>query len=266
MFKFFQSQPLISEEEQDWLIDVFVWAAEYLDGDYFLAHTQLVTPTAQHFPDRVSSIEDMATSVFRHVVNYAGMSHWPLQLVAPNRFSAQAFPALQFAGGLRGKNSQLMTMQPQPVYISFNPQQINQPEDLVASFAVALAHVLVAQVRRQGGPLTPGGEEQLAAACDAIAIYLGFGIMLSNTAYRFKGGCGSCYNPYANRQAALSEAQSIFMHALVSHFKPDQKHHSHLKGHVRSQLKQAQKQLVKHLKTTPQPVLLAMESSHGRLS
>jgi hypothetical protein len=263
----FRSKPLVDDDELAFIVDVFSWAATHLDGEYFLASTQIITPSAEHFPDSVNSVEAMANSVFSRVVGYAGMSNWPLRLVSPGMPATQMLPALRVLHALRGERSEVVTTDNRTIDFSYNPQQINQPEDLVASFAVGLSHLLVATHVQQTGQFPPGGQAQLAQACDVIAIYLGFGVMLANTAYRFKGGCGSCYNPYANRQAALTESQTIFALALVSHFKPDANVTKYLKSHLKGQFKQARNQLKQYIKETPQPLLLAMESSqHAKLS
>ena len=96
-------------------------------------------------------------------------------------------------------------------------------------------------------------------AADALACFLGFGVMMSNTVYQFKGGCGSCYNPYANRQSALTEEQTVFIHALVCHFLNVNTGVKHLKPHLKGIFKKDQKQLALYLNDTENPYLLAIE-------
>ncbi len=43
---------------------------------------------------------------------------------------------------------------------------------------------------------------------------MGFGVIFANTAYQFKGGCGSCNNRSLNRQAALPELETVYALAL----------------------------------------------------
>ncbi|MCQ8879544.1 hypothetical protein NQT69_16195 [Pseudoalteromonas shioyasakiensis] len=255
MLALFKSKPLLDTQEQQWLIDTFIWAVENFDSDYFINETQLVLPNHQCFPDPVSSIEEMASKVFERVVGYAGMQAWPIQLVAPAQLQPQVFPHFTFARRLRGKHSELVTAPPHKVNVSFNPNQINQPQDLVASFAGTLATIMIHHV----GVLPPGGKELLPQATDALACFLGFGVMMSNTVYQFKGGCGSCYNPYANRQAALTETQTLFLHALVCHFKGHQDSKKFLKSHLRSQFKRAQREIKALINDTANPLLLILD-------
>ena len=260
----FKSKPLLSENENQWIMDTFIWAFEHFDGHFFIDQTQVVLPTNQYFPGQVSSIDAMAQQVFEQVVKYSGMQHWPLRLVAPNQLAPNVFPKMQFVGATRGEFAQLVVPVNQPILISFNPQQINQPQDLVASFAQAMAMILI----KQKGVLPPGGEAFLPQATDLLAHFLGFGVMLSNTAYQFKGGCGSCYNPYANRQASLPETENLMCLALVSTLKGVDKRKvaAQLKPHLRSQYKKAMKQIEGRLAHSPEPIFLALldkASSNG---
>ncbi|GEK09470.1 hypothetical protein [Pseudoalteromonas peptidolytica] len=262
MLSLFKFSPLLSEEETQWLVDTFIWAFEHFDGEYFLSDTQIITPTPHFFPDPVSSIEEMAVVVFSRVKSYAGLQKWPIHLVSPAQMQTTHMAKLQVAGRWRGDQA-VISEASTPIAVSYNPNQINQPQDLVASLAGVLAKVLILQ----RGVLPPGGQEQLDAASDVLAGFFGFGVMVSNTVYHFRGGCGSCYNQYANRQAALTEQQSIFVHALVCHFKGAKDGHKHLKPHLVGQFKKAKKQIKMMMDSSERIDLLALqEHVHARLS
>ncbi|WP_046004302.1 hypothetical protein [Pseudoalteromonas rubra] len=256
MLAIFKSKPLLDEAQAQQLIALFGWAVEHFDVDFFLKHTRIVEPTVQDFPDQVSSVEQMAHTVFARVRDYAGLQHWPIALLPPQQMPMQQnFPSFTLSGGLRGEHVSVLQQPALPIALSYNPNQINQPQDMVASLAGSLAMILIHQV----GKLPPGGQEHLPVAADVLAVFMGFGVMLSNSAYHFRGGCGSCYNAYANRQAALSEAETVFVHALVCYFKPQYQGAKHLKPHLKSLYKKAQKQLRGIIKSSPDPVLLALE-------
>ncbi|QTL37022.1 hypothetical protein [Pseudoalteromonas viridis] len=256
MLAIFKSKPLLDEALAQQLIALFGWAVEHFDVDFFLKHTRIVEPTVQDFPDQVSSVEQMAHTVFARVRDYAGLQHWPIALLPPQQMPMQqTFPSFTLSGGLRGEHVAVVQQPALPIALSYNPNQINQPQDMVASLAGSLAMILIHQV----GKLPPGGQEYLPVAADVLAVFMGFGVMLSNSAYHFRGGCGSCYNAYANRQAALSEAETVFVHALVCYFKPQYQGAKHLKPHLKSLYKKAQKQLRGIIKSSPDPVLLALE-------
>jgi len=63
MLALFKSKPLLDAQEQQWLIDTFVWAVEHFDSEFFINETQLVLPNHQCFPDPVSSIEEITCSL-----------------------------------------------------------------------------------------------------------------------------------------------------------------------------------------------------------
>jgi hypothetical protein len=64
-----------------------------------------------------------------------------------------------------------------------------------------------------------GGENYFAEATEIVAVFMGFGILMSNSAYTFRGSCGRCYNADANRHASLSEDKMIFALAIFCRLK-----------------------------------------------
>lgn len=46
MLALFKSKPLLEQQEQQWLIDTFIWAVENFDAEFFTKHTQIILPTA----------------------------------------------------------------------------------------------------------------------------------------------------------------------------------------------------------------------------
>ncbi|WP_199611148.1 hypothetical protein [Flocculibacter collagenilyticus] len=291
MLSLFKTKPLITDEQETWLLETFCWALEMFDSEFFVEEAQLVLPTPAFFPKSVNSIEEMAQHVFSQVMQFSGMSKWPIKLVAPQQMIAQSFPLFGFKGRVRGEEAApyLLTSAPSssqpltdyshgysqaatwssadysvsaqqqtipPILVSYNPQQINQPQDLIASFSQALALILI----KQGQALPPGGEALIPQAADLVSCFLGYGVMLGNTAYHFRGGCGSCYNPYANRQAALSEPEVMYALALFAKLKKIDKKHvlPHLKSHLRGQYKRASKMVFERVDNSANPLLQSL--------
>ncbi|OUS29107.1 hypothetical protein A9Q98_06465 [Thalassotalea sp. 42_200_T64] len=258
----FKPSPLLDDATQNWILDTFAWALTEFDLSVFKNDAQLILPIYEFYPGKVNSIEEMAQSVFDNTIKYAGMAHWPIKLVAPNEYRATEMAKLSFKDGMRGNNSQVFSNDfsdnnHTEILVSYNPSQINQPQDLVASFAQAFASILVAQ----RGELPPGGEEFVPQAVDLLACFMGFGVMFANTAYQFKGGCGSCYNKYANRQVALPEQEMLYCLALFATLKsiPVKEVTSHLKSHLRSDYKKAAKELKNELKQSDNQALLTAQ-------
>lgn len=264
MLSLFKSSPLIDELEESWILDTFLWAYELFDGQYFDEETQVILPTPAFFPKQLTSLSEMAAYIFNQVVDYSGMQNWPIQLVSPDQIKSVPFPTLTFKGRLRGKDAVPNTVmsqyqdaswptQNEQVLISFNPNQMKQPQDLIASFSQTLAMVLITNSRQ----LPPGGEKFVPQASELLGCFLGFGVMLSNTAYHFRGSCGSCFNAYANRQSVLSEAEVIYVTALVAKLKnhPSNKVNKQLKPHLRSMYKKANKQIDQLIDRNSHPFL-----------
>lgn len=244
MLNFLRTKPLIDDASCDWMFDTFAWALLHFDPQEFFQRTQLIQPTNEYFPGNVDSRHEMAEIIFNNVVKYTGLAHWPLQLQAPQCFSAQP-PALLDLSAIE-RNSSTVNMLPaviavQPLAMTYNPQQASKPGDLASSYAHHLAQHLVAQSQQ----LPPGGAEYFNASTEVVAIFMGFGVMMANSAYTFRGGCGSCYNSQANRQATLSEDNVVFALALFCRLKaiPTAEATKHLKGYLRSNFKQALKQI-----------------------
>ncbi|MDG1733625.1 MAG: hypothetical protein P8M49_03155 [Thalassotalea sp.] len=242
------TEPLLDEATRNWILDTFAWAISEFDLAVFKQDTQLILPINKFYPGTVSSIEEMAQSVFDNTLKYAGMQNWPVRLVSPNQFVQKPMPKLGFVNGMRGSSNQVINndfsqTNSGEILVSYNPQQINQPQDLVASFAQVFASILIAQ----RGVLPPGGEKFVPQAVDLVACFMGFGVMFANTAYQFKGGCGSCYNKHANREVALPEQEIVYGLAVFAVLKGiKQKEVSYyLKSHLRSDFNKAYKELTK---------------------
>ena len=204
----------------------------------------------------------MAQTVFDKTLQYSGMTNWPIKLVSPVVYhqnpNLHNMPKLQFKGAIRSDKVEVFSadfsqVASNTIYVSYNPNQINQPQDLIASYAQAFAAILITQ----RGVLPPGGEQFMPQAIDLVASFMGFGVMFANTAYQFKGGCGSCYNKYANREAALPENEMVYCLAMFSVLKsiPVKQVTLHLKPHLRSSFKKAYKELEGKRKTQELPLL-----------
>ncbi|ROS05472.1 hypothetical protein EDC56_1002 [Sinobacterium caligoides] len=243
MFGLLKTQPLLAEQSAEWIFSTFDWALKNFDSREFFTRSRLVQPTNEFFAGRVSSVHEKAENIFQHTLRYSGLQHWPVQLQAPELFQntpAQSLNLLQVqrdsvSAALPALHSDI------PLYVSYNPQQTLKAEDMSSNYAHLLAQHLVAQ----SGQLPPGGKDYFLEATEVLAVFMGFGVMFANSAYTFRGGCGSCYNAAANRQATLSENEVVFSLALYCQLKeiPASEATRHLKKHLRRSYKQALKQI-----------------------
>lgn len=239
MFGLFKDTLLVDEDVAEWIFATFHWALKEFEADVFFEQTQLVLPNNAFFPGEVKSVEEMAGLVFSKVKEYAHVQHWPMQLVAPHEYQSVQLPALPYHG--RGQNQIALAQPGDMVPISFNPGQINKPESLISSFAHAVGHYVGLSARES----SPGGAQTWPQTAEMVAITMGFGVVMANSAYTFRTGCGSCYNPAANRLAALQENEAIFALAIFCRLKnisyKDVK--PHLKAYLRPLFKRGLKQV-----------------------
>ena len=265
---FFKAKPVIDESSKEWIFDTFAWCMEQLDGDFFQKNSELILPNNSFYPGSASSVEAMADKIFSNTLKYAGMTSWPLKLVSADNFTQKPMPQLIFESRLRGESAKVSSQASSQlsykvegqavaasldtnIDIAFHSSQLNQPQDLIAYLVQVQAGILV----NQHGILPPGGEEVLAQTIDLVSCFMGFGVIFANTAYQFKGGCGSCNNKNLNRQAALPELETVYALALFCvikgiDIKPVKKE---LKSHLYKPFRQAHKEISLYLQQTTNP-------------
>lgn len=238
----FRPKPLIDQDSADWLKRHFDWILDNIDPGFFHQHGQLVLPTNDFFPGRADSHQAMAQLLLTKTQEYAGLAHWPVQLLDPSQGviepPSQQIPRLP---GQQHAYDTAVTAQYQPLQVTFNPAQVNDPQAMISSFAQTLAHALLQQQ-----PLPEHlNEEQYPLLVELVTIYLGFGIPVANSAFVFAGGCGGCGKRAAQRQAFLSQDEALFGLALFCHQLQldDNRVNPHLKPHLKKFYKRARFQL-----------------------
>ncbi len=229
----FDKQPVIEPAASEWIFEGFGWALQNFDAEVFFSDTVLVRPTNEFFPGKVDSVHGMAEIIFDRVKSYAGISHWPTVVQDQRQCQSVESQHITIQGALRGPRgiADDSVADNQRLVIPYNPQQINNPEGMIATYA----HILSHHMGRIAKAPPPGGVDNWPQATELLAIFLGFGFMFANSAYNFRGGCGSCYNPYAQRDAYLSEAEATYALALFCQLKeiPNSDVTPYLKRHLR---------------------------------
>ena len=243
-FGLFNKQPVIDAASSAWIFEAYGWALQNFDASLFYSETVLVRPTNEFFPGSVNSVHGMAESIFERVKVYAGISHWPTLVLDQSMCNITESQQVQIQGALRGPERipDDSIADSQRLIIPYNPQQINNPEGMIATYAHILSHHMGQMVKIP----PPGGVGSWPQATELLAVFLGFGFMFANSAYNFRGGCGSCYNPYAQRDAYLSEAEATYALALFCLLKgiSNSEVTPHLKGHLRGVYRKSIKEIL----------------------
>ena len=255
--KLFSPKAIIDENTKNWILDTFAWAIENFDINVLKNDARLILPNNDFYPGTVSSIDEMAQAMFINTKKYAGMQNWPIEITSTSPTSKTAIEDLRLGSVIRGENAEIdINLSNTPLMLGFNPNQVNQPQDLIAGISQAIASILVISNK----VLPPGGKEYLPQAIDLVACFMGFGVIFANTAYQFKGGCGSCNNASLNRQASLTEPETLYALALFCVLKqePLKQVKGHLKAHLRKDFVNAYKSISQSLLTSTQPALLAL--------
>lgn len=242
----FSRRPLLDEAAVGWLFEGFGWALREFDRGVFFDETILVTPSNRHFGGRVDSVEGMANLIFERVKGYAGLAHWPTRLVDQNQCTTDQPQRLLIEGAIRGSRGVIPegVTEEQRLLITYHPDQINNPEAMIASYA----HALAANLGMLAQTPPPGGEEQWPHLTELLAIVMGFGVMFANSAFTVRpGGCGSCKGPQVIRPAYLSPEEASYALAIFCQLKGIGKGEvlPHLKGSLRPFFKRALREVGK---------------------
>ncbi len=216
MFGLFKSKNVLDEGSTQWILDTYAWALSHLNGEQFLQQTQLVLPNNQFFPDQADSPDEKAQLILQRIQGYCGMSQWPctVQSVAL-QVEATAPPQVRIEGPLRSPDTTVACENDETILIPYDPNALRQPDILIASMAQNLAALLCRAIPTP----PPGGPEYLPAAIDLTAIFLGFGLFMTNNAFNIQRGCSSCSGPSVQMMGELTEEQMCYALALFCHLK-----------------------------------------------
>lgn len=243
MFSIFTKPRVVEDQTANNIFAVFQWALENFDATAFVRSTDLVKPTRESFPDRADNELDMVKNAYARVLQYSGLASWPFVLVPQQQVAAAAPPRLTLQTTQRANNSSAVVASNDVLMVSYSAPMLKKPMDLVASMSKAVAqHYLY-----QTGLVPPAGLESFNETSEILSVFMGFGVLVANSAYTFRGSCARCYDPNANRVAALSESEAIFCLAVFGVLKeiPNKQITVLLKPYLRTTYKKAVKQVLR---------------------
>jgi len=193
----------------------------------------------------------MVRLIFERVRLYAGLRHWPFCLLDENALQPLAPPVLPPPGAGRalpagGEAAPLDAPDAPPV--AYRLDQLRDPEVMVAQFAHTLAHYLGTTASEP----PPGGEENWPHVTELLAVFLGFGVAMADSAHTVKiRSCASCAGPAVERENYLSQYDVTYALAIFCTLKdiPAQQAARHLKSSLRPFFKKAMKDVARRQET-----------------
>ena len=245
MLGLFRSKPLLDEGSTEWLFNAYAWALRNFGSKVFHEDTILVTPTDRHFPDKsLDTAEQRISAAFERVRVYAGMQGWPCELTARTPGMDPEPPPALFSATPRGPQGTVSIQGvKQSIPITYDLGMIKNPNVLIAAFAQQLGYHL----GRAIGEGAPGGEELRGPAADLLAVFMGFGLFLANSALTVcRSGCSGCASVQA--LGYLTEAEFVYALAIFCVLKDIQ--NAEVEPHLKKTLRPFFKQAVKEIKKT----------------
>lgn len=218
MFGLLKKAELLDESSILWMFDSFAWALRHFDANMFYQQTILVTPTNACFPGRGESTGALAQLILRQVTQFAGLSHWPFRLLDEDGFAGLPLAQVTLTQIQRG-NTVLLT---EPVTsgeglpVLYSPEVMRDPQVVIANFAHSVAHYL----GTTAAEAPPGGAENWPHVTELLAVFLGFGLMMANSAHTEKiRSCASCSGPAVERTNYLSQYDVTYALAIFTAMK-----------------------------------------------
>ena len=242
----FSPKLVVDDDELEWQLATVKWLLqEECIGDPTQAFS-LALPDDAHFPPSRSRGHERATELFRDVRRHCGMEEWACNF-EPGEDDSGTRPMglgfVQSRSGVLGtfsveRNANLPT-------IRYQPNSLRNPELLVATLAHELAHYRM----HTYASMPPGGEELEELATDLLAVFLGFGIFLANSAKTFEGFTSFDVQGWSTQRTGyLSERALVTALAITERLAgrdPMETAAPFLKSHLRTDLKKADAHLRK---------------------
>ena len=232
--KIFRPAPLMDPGTTSWILDTCGWVLTEFGTDPFYEATPLVLPTDEFFPQTgLDTPSEFAMALFTQVKKHAGMTEWACELRAQDADPMAVVAPTVVVEGVPTSPAGTFSVSEDAITITYNPDQLNRPESLVATFAHELAHYLSFSTSVR----PPGGEDFEEPATDFLALFLGFGIFLANSAYQFSQYAGVDSQGWSSRsQGYLSQDELVYGLALFAELKglQDESVVAHLDTHLRS--------------------------------
>lgn len=172
---------LLGKDDEEWQLDCWAWLIENLGGIEAFRETPLIVPTTEFFR-RPTNEDEPAEHYFSEIVRLTGMGDWPFELVRQDNPIDPKLGPLAVVQNIRNDPAGTFRMDSHnEILISYSPDLVDRPEDLVTTFVHEISHAVVLSI----GAEPPGGWNCEEFATDLTVAFLGFGVFGANSAFRF---------------------------------------------------------------------------------
>lgn len=244
MFGLFKPKCLVDADEWEWHLACLKWLGQEFP-DIGGKHALQVHPDGAFFSIPKASPHEIAENLLDQTKSLIGMTEWPSYLVAGANTRApmtQGAIVEQFHTHAPGGTFRLMIDEKHDIFaeITYNPTQVSRHEKLSAILAHEMSHFLL----ETRDTVVPGGEDCLELLTDYTAIWLGFGVLMANSAksvdtFHTENGHGW----QTQLSGYLSEAAIITAFASIEHLagRDSEEALPYLKPHLATALKTTNK-------------------------
>lgn len=230
----------IDRDEFEWLAACFAWIERTLGAqdkrDGFV-------PTLVLSDNTALASANTANDLFLAVKSLAGLEAWECRLEKGEPRRERVDTGIET--GLvsePGRTMGTFSIENNVPVVRYDPTLVRNPETLTATFAHELAHLVIHSL---GTP--PGGEALEEHATDLMAVYLGFGVFLANSARNFSQFTDGAMHGWSSETSGyLSENALVTAVAIFeARFGSEEHTAAMLKDYLRSPYRKAQRYLQK---------------------
>lgn len=237
----------VNADEKAWIEESMLWLMDEFGTDS-LREVRVVLPTEEFFPDPFSADEDDVRALVNRVCGYMEVDADRVELAFyadEDKDLRATLPAYESsyegtAGHYRKRRNKFV--------ISIESSQITDPENLVATVAHELGHVLLL-----GGGRVSHAHEDHEPLTDLLTVYSGMGVFTANTVFSFRQWTGTFSQGWqTERRGYMTEEMFGYALALFAWLRDETKPawSKHLLGNASAYFKDGQAYLDKTGDTT----------------
>lgn len=234
---------LIDKHTEAWFFDRFAWILENFSQEKPVNRTELVTPSPEHFPvdpDGASLPEQL----LRHVINYSGVDHWTFSLERVDENGTKDLgSALLLYPLTQASPVEANDNEDDCLPITYPDRYDTSAQHLISCFGSHIGWYLAQTVEMP----EEFDEEEFPLIADLMAIYLGFGVIRSNTSFDSQSDGEFGWHAWSTeRQGFLTEGTTIFATLVFAELAgiEVERVRAGLKPRLHKQLEKARRQIV----------------------